>query len=359
MRNLKLAARRAASELRAALTWWTEELREMGESVLGRLFPHLITKLLVTFDSDQVGVYECRGGQRQQVGRFALDSVELGARAGSKQTILAVPMAQVLVIRLTLPGLLERDLEGVVALQLERDLPIPTEKILIDRRVVARNKATRKMDVEVYVMHRKRVDELLALASGWGLEVFRVGVIASNGELTGNFLRHQDTSELLQLDGRERRLTIAAAGLTLLLGAVIAGQWLYERWTVGRQLSQVHAVAMAADRAEQRLKQDAVITRRMIRLMQQPDALDRVNDLTRLLPADVWLSEIELTAAPFEKNHLKAMGFAPAATAMIETLQAAKQFEAVKLIASTPTGLGAASDRVELSATYRAEPNNP
>src|SRR5438045_882867 len=132
----------------ALLTWWWNELRECGESLLTTIAPQLITRTFITLDRTGGSVSTLRGKEQKELLAFSSDASRawprdlgpFGPREVIENTraVFALAPEFVLIHRMVLPEKLERDLDRVVPLQLERELPMRRDRISFDWRLASR-----------------------------------------------------------------------------------------------------------------------------------------------------------------------------------------------------------------------------
>lgn len=341
-------------------SWWAQELREAGEAILARLVPRWVTRTLVLLEPQGGSVWTVRGAQRERVSSLAPDETggwpgelgppELVSKLRGTKAVFGFAPQYVLTHKLSLPVSVERELDQVVALQLERDCPMPLDQVYVDRRAGQRSHEGTKLEVTVLIIQRERVDRLRDLAHLWGLRMGRVGMITGSGDVVGDFLRAPAALGRLRLTRTDRRLGIAAAILAVACSALIAFQWGYERVTVGRKLHSLQEPAVAAEKLARQLKKDAAPAEALVSLMRQPDALDVLTTLTQDTPKDTWFYDLDISAQWPQVPHIKLSGFTPVATMLVGTLQNSGSLREVRLVSASSSGLGSGQDRLQLTA---------
>lgn len=360
MTRLREVPSRLRTELGTFVSWWMQELREAGEAVLARLAPRLVTRTLVLLEPEGGSVWVIRGAHRECVCSFGTDthgewSREIGppevttALRGTKAVFGLAPQ-YVLTHKLILPASVERELEQVVGLQLERDCPMPLDQVYVDRRAGKPSREGAKLAVTTLIVQRERVERLRELAGVWELRVGRIGMISGSGDVIGDFLRTPATFGMLRFTSTDHRLGLAAVGFATVCAAVIAFQWGYERVTVGRQLRALQEPAAAAQKLARQLKNDAAPAEALVGLMRQPDALDVLTALTQDTPKDTWFYDLDITAQWPQVPRVKLSGFTPVATLLVGTLQSSGRLNEVRLVSASSAGLGSGQDRLQLTA---------
>lgn len=342
------------------LGWWLRELRETAEELLGRLAPRLVTRTLVSLRRDGGSVSIVRGSHKECVLTFsnnaagswpdALDLTGAAAAVRGTRAVFALSPDFVLTRRLTLPESVERDLDQVVGLQLERESPMPLERVCVDRQIGERLRRERRIRVDVSIIHRARVEQVRELARKWSVQVVRVGVSTGSGDVTGNFLRAPTRLSRLKLTSSERRLAVSAVTLAAVCLAVVGFHWGYERLQLRRELDHLQGPARAAGSLAKKLETDAAPAEALVKLMEQPDALDALTTLTTEIPKDTWVYDLDVSAQWPQTPKIKLSGFTPVATLLVGLLGSGGRFDNVRLVSAMSAGLGSAQDRLQLTA---------
>jgi hypothetical protein len=329
------------ASLGAFSAWWFQELREAGEALLVRLAPRLVTRTLVMLGPQGGNLWLVRGAERECLTSFTCDTAgawpdtlqppAAAETVRNTRAIFALAPDYVLTHKLTLPAAVERDLEQVIGLQLERECPMPLDRVYVDRRAGRRVRNAQKIDVDVLIVQRDRVERLQELAQKWGLRLVRVGMCSETKGVIGNFL-HTPEASSLRFTRSDRRLAILAAAFATACVVVTAFHWGYERVKVGH------------------LESDAAPARALVGLMRQPDALDALTILTQDIPKDSWIYDLDISAQWPQSPRIKLSGFTPVATMLISELQSSNHFNEIRLVSAISAGLGSAQDRVQLTA---------
>ena len=150
----------------------------------------------------------------------------------------------------------------------------------------------------------------------------------------------------------DRRLAVAAAALAVIAGGVIAGQWIYERMQVGKELRQVEALAGNAERAARDLARQSNSAAALIKLIGKTDALNVLTSLTSSVPADSWAYEVDVAPGQGGVLQAKVGGFTPTSTVLVNVLEKTPELEQVRLVSSASAGIGTGKDRMKLTARW-------
>jgi hypothetical protein len=330
------------------------------DALLIIILPRVVTRAVVSLRSDTGSLWLVRGQKHELLLTFAADprgswpeSLNLPESAkavsGARTTVLLDPQ-YVLTHNLILPESVERNLDQVITLQLERECPIPPERACFDKTITGRLKPERQLQVQVLIAHRQRVEQARRIVSGWGLNVTRVGMGTTPEQVTGNFLRKRAQTTRLEWTRTQRRLSVSAAALAVLWLCIVAIHWTYERIQVGHEIERLRAPAETAARLAHDLQARAQPGEALVRLMSQPDAADTLTRLTTEIPKDAWVYDLEVTAQWPQPAHIKLSGFAPVATMLIGHLENDGQFQRVRLVSALSAGLGSGLDRIQITA---------
>jgi hypothetical protein len=351
------------SSLRQFLAWWLHELREIGNDVLSRIAPRFAARAYVRFEASSGSVVSHRGRGRTEMFGFNrtaegqwpthLDEHPQREALRGMRAVIVLPKDDVLIHELVLPDSVEHDLDQTVRLFLERHLPVATDAVYLDRRIVSRSREQRRITVRLLIARCDRVDGLRDVVTTWGLRPIRIGFADTDGGVSGNFIPRRIRREQLQFSLLERRLAVAAAVLVIGVGGLIAGQWIYERVEVGRQAEIAGELATSARSLGEKLKRETAAADALISTMKQPDAMDVLAALTSRMPADAWAYQLEVNAPGTQPADIRVSGFAPTATIMIDQLEQAPEFESVRLANAMSAGIGSGKDRVQIVARWQ------
>lgn len=328
-------------EIFAFISWWVFELWEVAEVVLARLAPGLAKPILL----------------RVKEGELLLDDAPFEKLEHSRKarTILALDSEAVLTHDVTFPAAVEQSLEQVVALHLERELPLSRDRLCVEWSVVRRYENAGRIVVRLLAAHREQVERARALAMEKGLRPVRIGMFQPDGTLSGNLLSARPAGDLFRLTLRDSRVGIAAVALALGAIGVIGAQWIYERHHVGRELERVRALAAESETLERRIQSESEGVARLARLTREPDAVDVLAQLTTSVPQDSWTYDLEVSPAKGGGYQIRMAGFVPTATMFVDLLEKEPHLEQVRLVSASSAGLGSGKDHLRVTARWVVE----
>lgn len=320
-RNIAATASLLAADLarRSGLSgfgaWWSGELAAVAPLRLRGVFARRKLRPVLAIDGDQVVFYRptldgtayrmqqmatvAAGGDASAhaaEGRAALAAIIApGALAGVTVTL---PPRAVLRRTLTLPAAVADDLRATVGYDLDRLTPFKPEDVYFDASVVARDAVRGTIAVDVVAARRRTVDQAVALARSFGADVLAV-VPAT-----------PDQAALVRLDllpgddhgegrawTRWQLLLPLALLLALALAAVLVPIWQKRADTIAlmRATDAESVRAQESDRLRSQLEH---VTREynfpLERKLAHPSAGQVLEEITRLLPEDTWLTQLEL-----------------------------------------------------------------
>ena len=239
--------------------------------------------------------------------------------------------------RLILPHEAARALEDVVLQDLARKTPFRLEDIYHDC-TFARTSGADKILVWQWVIRREFVSDAVApLAMDLENVAFVDAACATDGRTPPPLiaLRRSDRGR-----GYWLRKMALAVGLGTLVLAVAAGSLKY--WhqqsamdDLERQVATARAKAQqvrsAIDKLEQR---QATFVHLRSQKGQTPSLLEVWEEITRVLPAHSWLTELRLSEAPDKQNQQIAMtGFSVAASSLVGLIDQSSWFADTSLTA--------------------------
>jgi hypothetical protein len=348
----------------ALLRWWIRELRDIGQQLLERTAPRLAKQVVIEFNGNTAEAYTLRRGSASESATIFREpngtwselfppGEALAGHHGARATLVLAP-EDTFSFDLFVPQALRRDLDKVITLHLERELPLARDQFGVDYRIREHLSSTGTIRVQVLVAHRTQLEELRDLAQKWGLRATRIGAPAEGGLIVGDFLRGRFRFGTMTLSPPERRLSAVVSALACTLGALVLGQWTYERIAVHAQLRRVNSQAQLASRLADRLTRESAPARDLLNIERVPDASDALAALTQAVPSYAWVYQLRIEAPSTGAVVIHMEAFAPPSTSLLSDLEDTHRFGTVQLVSATsgvgPSGL----DRLKLSASRPA-----
>ncbi len=294
--------------LRTFWAWWVGELNAMLPEDVRRAFRPSGQQLILALDGAHLLVDRRRGDTTTRVGRYALGpnaslppelSTQADVTGETGEVILCLPADKVLTRTLTLPLATEENLREVLAFQMDRQTPFTVEQVYYDYAVVARERKTRTLSLDLVVVPRAVVDGLLDSLKRLGVQPGQVTLCRGAGA-------EPMAVNLLPVPQRPRkrvapqRINIGLGILAVLLLLSAVSMPLLHKARVMRTLQPMLDVAASKAEVAQKLREKVDALKAESRfLVEKKQAsllvLEVMNELTRILPDHTWLNRLEIS----------------------------------------------------------------
>jgi general secretion pathway protein L len=282
----------------------------------------------------------------------ALVEALLARAVKATQVVLLLPEQKVLRKVLSLPAATEAGLSNVLRFEMDRHTPFTADQVYFGFRILERDRRHQRLQVELLVVPREYLDQLLRRLEGLAVHPTLVTLAEDDAR------RHAQPINLLP--GRllrkrggwrgNRRLQIAA--LVALVAVAVLPLWQQqqraERLAGALNTPKAAAEHAAAVRDElQRLEAGSAYLHEQ--QAQADDVLSILNELTRLLPDSTWLSRFELTG-----ERVRLEGESAEASALIGLFEQAKTLQSVSYASPITSNPRTQKDRFSLIAERRS-----
>ena len=336
---------RAMESGHALLRWWWAQMAGLAWSALARLFPSLTTRLQIYPTDSEWQLWQVRGTQRTPLANESLASPETEGECrerlrvwSARPAMMGLRTEQVMILDLKLPKAAEKALHTAMPLRLLRELPLQLDQFLIDWQVIEKDRAAQQLTVRTWVVRRTDVQRELARAERWGLRIVQVGVDERQGLIARNFLKAHIQRTRVSAWQRDRRLAACAAAIATAILGLTMGQWLLERHQIRLVAAPLHAQSLAIQNLAQEARAAWSPAATLHTVMANPDATDALVALTQAVPATAWIYDASIEARLASPVHLKLIGIAAKASALVQMLESTPQFKAVTLANALPMG---------------------
>lgn len=336
--------------------WWSAELSALLPAGLRRgLMPNR-ELLFLTVEGDELLVSQGTLEDMRPAGRYALPEADdtvvdpsVTSSMADQETVLCLPRNSVLNKSLMLPLAAEENLREVLAFEMDRHTPFTPEQVYYDYAVIARVPGDNSLAVDLFLAPREELDELLARLSRLGLTPDRFMVRCNQaGDLHPvNLFRAQGRSRKPLLS---RRINIALAVMALLLlAATLATPLIQKRQVINTLEPLLQSAAGQAKEAQILREEIDHLTAESRLLVDRKNstllALELVDELTRLLPDDTWITRLEINGP---EVHLQ--GQSPAAATLIPLLESSDQLRNARFRSPVTQQPLSETERFHLSA---------
>jgi general secretion pathway protein L len=341
--------------------WWVTELGSFVPSALKRAVGRRRARPVLAFDAGIAVLWAPRTSEGalelaevariplagdaalvSQAGRAAIEHLPLETRgrgAAATKVTIALPRSQILRKQFELPAAVEENLKQAIAWDLDRHTPFPPEQLYFDAIVIGRDTQKKQIRVDWAAALRTHVDQARRTAEGWGAIV--VGVTPDAPGVEGRLRVATRGLNLLPDDARTEtapwRRWQFWAPLALLLVAVLfaAGLPVWQKRdyaiTTAQVAEQARVQAAAADALRGEFEQTTsdynfALTKKYA----YPPTVQLIEDVSKLLPDDTWLLQLELKSATRGKEAQREMllrGESGSAGRLVALLEDSKLFE--------------------------------
>ena len=323
-RDLKRRARVVARRigLPSFWQWWAGQLAPLIPYRLRNAVARMRTRPVIAFDADAAVVFapkvtnnrvkykevariplssdaEATAGE----GRAAIEALAAGngARPGAPRVVVAVPAEQVLRKTITLPAAVEENLNQTLAYDLDRHTPFKPEEMYFDASIVGRDAVRKELRVDWAASRRTVVADLKHRVESWGASVVAVtpdrpAEGAMPARMTLNLLPLAERSD--GTAGRGWEIWVPLALLTAAaLFATGLPLWQKRGYAIAlqQQAMQARTAADASNALREQLERlTGDYNFALSKKYAFPSALQSVEDLSKLLPDDTWLTQLEV-----------------------------------------------------------------
>jgi general secretion pathway protein L len=295
--------------------WWKRELSAAMPAALRAFFERRRARPVLAFDGNTATLWrptEASGGVAMaESARIALDGespvvasagraalAPLAATGRTPQVIVSLSPRASLRKTLTLPTAIEDHLRQALAYDLDRHTPFKPDELYFDAIVADRDPARNTLRVELAAARRSIVDEVVRQAESFGARVVAVTVDPPR-------TAYASPIDLLPEDRRLPSLRHARWQLLLPALLLAAGVVAALALPVWQKREEAIALTHASDEALQRAQVSDALRSQLERRVNDynfalerkyafPSALQALDDVTRILPDDTWLTQLEL-----------------------------------------------------------------
>jgi general secretion pathway protein L len=352
----------AVDSVKGFWQWWTDELAGLMPKRLRSQFKVQSKALLVEIDNGICRLKTKTSRGAELLSEFSLDAEpdtnEVNQRnslAGmSDQTILLLPEHYILRKAVSLPLATINKLEDVLKFEMDRNTPFKANDVYFIYRIISRDTEQQKVHIELAIVTRAVLDELLERLASQGIKPTTVvSEHVSLDEIDNpacDLLPLKPGSDQRMISRRKQQLKLWILVILILL---IAGSSLYQRYQLAEQLSQdIEApkeLAMQAKKLRSELEQlkqsrQYLTTRKAA----APSVLIILNELTILLPDNTWLTRLSI-----KDGEVTLKGESTNASVLISLIEQSELFLDVRF--TSPVTINPRTQKEHFSLTARLE----
>jgi general secretion pathway protein L len=312
-----------------------------GEAVFWR--PQVVDGALRLIEVARVAL-SGDAGELAAAGRAAMNALTTGPAGeatSSPKVVIALPPKQIMRKTLVLPAAVEENLAQALSYDLDRHTPFRPEQLYFDAAVIARTPAAKTIGVDWVAALRTAVDSARRQVEDWG------GVVVA--VVPGPVLTRAMRLNLIPHEARPRsalwrrwQLWAPFALLAVAVLAVLVVPLLQKREyaiALNKQTEGAREQAQAADALRTQLdRQQGDYNYALTKKYAYPGSVQIVDDITRLLPDDTWITQMEVRSTVRGKDNVRELtlrGESANAGALISTLEDSKLVEQAALQSPT------------------------
>jgi general secretion pathway protein L len=358
------ALQRIGAIIAALVGWWVSELAGLVPAGLRRRLKPDQGMLLVTPAGATARLAIAFNGRSKEIGRISAEgpaareelqrSLRRAGRLrefarGDLRVGVRLPPAGALRQVVQLPLAAEENLQEVVSFELERYVPFRRQDVCFAARLVQRDVNAQRLHVDLTVAPQSMIDQALRRAAELGLEPDIVEIMSDDPSqpTSGNLLppRKDDPERRLS-----HRLPIVLGGVAAVLAVIAAYIPIHRAQTTAealtRQLSETKALIVETSRLQaeiRSLREDGTFL--IVRKHQSSSVSDLLNEVTRMLPDDTWLSELQVIGGEIRLN-----GESTSASALIGLMEQSERFRGAAFRSPVVQDAAAGRERFEIGA---------
>ncbi|MEN1727176.1 MAG: PilN domain-containing protein [Pseudomonadota bacterium] len=330
-----IQARYRSSPLPAFLGWWRGELASLIPDGLRRRMVSPRPAIWLVLDGPGEKLALWRGGEQpaslgelliaddlqvlRQRWMAALEAFEDGV----PEVRLCLPAERVLACPVEQPLAIEANLGKALGYQLDQFTPFRAVDVMFDHRVKDRNTETGRLAVDVRLVPKAQISDLLGRLNDIGIVPHAIDTLIEGGETpsTEGFNLIPEGQRPGYVYARARLNWVLAGVAVLVLGAVMAQSLYLRNNTVDSLRSEVDALRFQADQvmALQRQLEDSLQAANFLaeRRRRQPVVIHVLDEVSRVLPDDMWINQLQVRG-----DELTMMGLADGSQRLIEIINA-------------------------------------
>lgn len=281
-----------------AWRWWTGELLAMLPRGVRQLVALRKDRLLISPAQDGVSVSRQAGDSITLLQDFPPQMDEAVRGFLSKnldshvEPVLRLSARHALSKQIEFPAAVEENLQQVLGFEMDKHTPFKANQVYFDYQIIKRLPATKKLRVNLVVAPRGYMDEQIARLKDWGVSPASVESAAAPG------------LNLLPKDKRPRRGSFITLNKLLFLGVllILAAMTILPLYVMRSTVIemngklgdiQARSEGVRGLRAQRDGLREEIFTLGEKKLA-IPPLVEVVEELTRILPDDTWVSSLEI-----------------------------------------------------------------
>jgi general secretion pathway protein L len=290
-------------------------------------------RLLLVVDAAGDNLIEETGDGRRPLGRIDVDAPSgrqivtrlPRARQGERRPIaIRLDARHALRTTASLPLAAERNLAQVIGFEFERLVPFKQSEVYFAYRVTARDKAAQSIAIALTVVPHAELAKIVAALPGLGFQAAEIQVAGPAGETPTIIPFASENRIARSRSGRWINLALGAVAVSLAIACIAIPLWRDQSTidSLDAQIANARHQAEASAALQKQIDAESRDQRFLIdRKQASPTVTELLATLTRLLPDDTYLTELE------EKgDEVKMVGLTGSATALLAAIAKSPTF---------------------------------
>ena len=306
--------------------WWIEELRLAMPASWQQRLQYALRRVTLLQNGDvlEIGVDKSRSlrnlltlsvAQDASLRKQQIDDLLQEHELQEAPRFLLLPFNAVLNTEMRLPAAAEPNLAQVLNFEMDRQTPFRASDVYFDWKVLDREAESGQIRIDLYLVPRADVDDMLKTVAGWGIPLGGVDILHDTRTLGLNLLPPDRRSRTVN---HKARLNFVLGGACAALLALVMTQSLSLRSHQVEELEQAIAQVQGEARAVMQIKERIEDSSEAAGFLakkraETPLSIAVLADITRILPDDTYLDRLVIS-----KSSVQLQGKSQNAQQLIE-----------------------------------------
>lgn len=340
----RVRQRYRATPIPAFLSWWGHELGTLvPESLSSRLMPPKPQLWIVPADSGggDYRIWRADGepkvldvfgaGEDAQLLRGRWRDILAEFRDGQPEVRLCLHEDQVLALPVEMPAAVEGNLDQALRYQLDQLSPFRADQVVLGHRVENHDQAHDRIGVTLRIVPNEDLEPLLDRVRAFGAAVHAVDTLAADDPpRPEGFNLLPESRRPRYVHARARFNALLGVGLVVVLALVMAQTVILRERTVSGLRTEADVLRTEARRVMQLQQafEETLLAANFLseKRASQPAVIELMDELTRILPDDIWLQQFQL-----QGSDLRIQGQADGSQRVIGLLAESELFESPEI----------------------------
>lgn len=306
--------------------WWIEELRMAMPASWQQRLQYALRRVTLLQNGDvlEIGVDKNRSirnlltlsaTQDASLRKQQIDDMLQEHELQEAPRFLLLHFDSVLNTEVRLPAAAEPNLAQVLNFEMDRQTPFKASDVYFDWKVLEREAESGQIRIDLYVVPRAEVDDMLKTVSSWGISLGGVDILHDARTLGLNLLPPERRARTVN---HKARLNFVLGGACAALLAIVMTQSLSLRSHQVEKLEQAIAEVQGEARAVMQIKERIEDSSEAAGFLakkraETPLSIAVLADITRILPDDTYLDRLVIS-----KSSVQMQGKSQNAQQLIE-----------------------------------------